>query len=221
SERAYVHIRDSLLKSGAYVGQKIPHLELGRRLGISQTPLREALFRLAAEGLITHENNKGFFLAELSSEEAGEIYEIREIIEPDLAKKAAMRTTAAQVKIFSKILDEYKKLMPETYSKLRLLTDKKFHMEIVKLSGNNTLAQILDKIYNIFIFKRPTEHLSPTRSQEAYTEHLEILEALKLNDGDKAAQLMRNHIRQQRDFVLADISSRLHGESMVSLASMK
>ncbi len=58
SNKAYIHIRETLLNSGVYVGQKILHQELGQKLGISHTPLREALFRLAAEGLLTHENYK-------------------------------------------------------------------------------------------------------------------------------------------------------------------
>ena len=60
SEQAYLHIRETLLNSDVYVGQKILHNELGHKLGISHTPLREAMFRLAAEGLLEHENYKGF-----------------------------------------------------------------------------------------------------------------------------------------------------------------
>ena len=88
SEQAYHHIRDSLLNSGAYVGQKVPHQELGQKLGISHTPLREALFRLVAEGLLEHENYKGFYVPAITIDEAREIYETREIIEPFLVQKA-------------------------------------------------------------------------------------------------------------------------------------
>ncbi|MBW2409859.1 MAG: GntR family transcriptional regulator, partial [Deltaproteobacteria bacterium] len=60
SEQAYQHIRETLLSSDIYVGQKISHQEIGQKLGISNTPLREALFRLAAEGLLDYQNYKGF-----------------------------------------------------------------------------------------------------------------------------------------------------------------
>ena len=113
SEQAYLHIRESLLNSGVYVGQKIPHQELGQKLGISHTPLREALFRLSAEGLLTHENYKGFSVAAITLEEAQEIYEAREIIEPYLAQRAASQMTPTKAKAFRKIIAAYKQLMQE------------------------------------------------------------------------------------------------------------
>ena len=208
SEQAYLNIRDSLLKSGVYVGQKIPHQELGQKLGISHTPLREALFRLSAEGLLTHENYKGFSVAAITLKEAQEIYEAREIIEPYLAQRASAQMTPAKVEAFRKIIKAYKKLMVEPYHRKRILTDKKFHLEIAKMAGNNTLTQMLTQMYDKLIFKSPVEQISPKRSKEAIKEHLEILKTLEQKEGKKAATIMRKHVRGQRDYVIQSIIAK-------------
>jgi DNA-binding GntR family transcriptional regulator len=222
SEQAYLHIRESLLKGGVYVGQKIPHQELGQKLEISHTPLREALFRLSAEGLLTHENYKGFSVAAITLKEAQEIYEAREIIEPYLARKASAQMTPAKVKAFRKIIEAYKKLMRESYHRKRILTDKKFHLEIAKMAGNNTLTQLLAQMYDKLIFKSPVEQISPKRSKEAIKEHMEILKTLEQKDGKKAAAIMRKHVRGQRDYVIQSIIAKQNSsQTLTPLVKIK
>jgi len=216
SEQAYLHIRDSLLKSGVYVGQKISHQELGQRLGISHTPLREALFRLSAEGLLRHENYKGFSVAAITLKEAQEIYEAREIIEPYLAQRASSQMTPAKAKAFRSIIAAYKQLMLEPYHRKRILTDKKFHLEIAKMAGNNTLTQMLNQMYDKLIFKSPVEKISSKRSKEAIKEHTEILKTLEKKDGKKAARIMRDHVRGQRDYVIQSIIAKQNNSRAIN-----
>ena len=221
SDKAYLHIRESLLNSGVYVGQKVPHHELGQKLGISHTPLREALFRLAAEGLLVHQNNRGFSVPAITLEEAREIYEAREVIEPYLAERVAQLITATKIKSFSKILDTYQQLISDPYNRQRILTDKKFHMEIAGLAGNKTLAQMLNQMYDKLIFKSPVEQISTERVKEAIIEHSEILKKLEAKDGKGAAELMRNHIRKQSDYVLSNIIKRKNNEALHLLRPLK
>lgn len=216
SEKAYLHIRESLLKSGVYVGQKIPHQELGQKLGISHTPLREALFRLSAEGLLMHQNYKGFSVPAITLEEAQEIYESREIIEPYLAEKASSQMTGAKVKAFHKIIKTYKQLMSEPYHRRRILTDKKFHLEIARMAGNRTLTRLLNQMYDKLIFKSPVEQISQERGREAIKEHTEILKTLEQKDGKKASRIMRKHIRAQRDYVIKNIMAKQNSSAMLS-----
>jgi len=216
SEQAYLHIRESLLKSGVYVGQKIPHQELGQKLGISHTPLREALFRLSAEGLLEHENYKGFSVPAITLEEAQEIYEARGIIEPYLAEKASKQITGAKVKAFHKIIKVYKQLMSEPYHRRRILTDKKFHLEIAGLAGNRTLTRLLNQMYDKLIFKSPIEQISQERGQEAINEHTEILKTLEAKDGKKAARIMRKHVHAQRDYVIKNIMAKQNSTQMLN-----
>jgi DNA-binding GntR family transcriptional regulator len=211
SLKAYLHIRESLLNSGIYVGQKILHHELGRKLGISNTPLREAMFRLVAEGLLSHENYKGFSVAEITFEEAVDIYETRELIEPYLAAKAAADRNK-DLQPFYDILKEYEQLVFEPYHRRRILTDKKFHMEIAGLAENKTLYNMLNQLYDKLILKSPVEQLSSDRARSVISEHEEILNKLKSGDVKGVYRLMKNHIQKQREYVLGNIRLREKGE---------
>ena len=205
-----------MLKSGVYVGQKIYHQELGQKLGISNTPLREALFRLSAEGLLEHQNYKGFSVPAITLEEAQEIYEAREIIEPYLVEKACKQATGAKIKDFHKIIEAYKQLMFEPYHRKRILTDKKFHIKIAELVGNKTLTRMLNQMYDKLIFKSPIDQISQKRGNEAIKEHTEILKTLESRDGKKASRIMRKHIRAQRDYVIRNIVAKQNNSPMLS-----
>ena len=214
SEQAYLHIRETLLNSDVYVGQKILHNELGHKLGISHTPLREAMFRLAAEGLLEHENYKGFSISAITSDEAREIYETREVIEPPMAAKAAGAMTPEKSAAFKKMLEQYRRLLSEPYNRRRLLIDKKLHMEIAKLAGNKILVQTLNLICDKLIFKSLFEKISPERGQKIVDEHSQILRALDKKDGQKASALMKKHLLEQKHYMLKNIKYK-HSENIL------
>ncbi|MBW2443299.1 MAG: GntR family transcriptional regulator [Deltaproteobacteria bacterium] len=218
SEQAYLHIRETLLHSDVYVGQKILHNDLGHKLGISHTPLREAMFRLAAEGLLEHENYKGFSISAISLDEAREIYETREVIEPPMAAKAAGAMTPEKSVAFKKILEQYRRLLAEPYDRRRLLIDKKLHMQIAKLAGNKILVQTLNLICDKLIFKSLFEKISPERGQKIVDEHSQILRALDKKDGQKAAELMQKHLLEQKQYVLKNIKYKLSENILRPLA---
>ena len=218
SEQAYLHIRETLLHSDVYVGQKILHNDLGHKLGISHTPLREAMFRLAAEGLLEHENYKGFSISAITLDEAREIYETREVIEPPMAAKAAGAMTPEKSVAFKKILEQYRRLLAEPYDRRRLLIDKKLHMQIAKLAGNKILVQTLNLICDKLIFKSLFEKISPERGQKIVDEHSQILRALDKKDGQKAAELMQKHLLEQKQYVLKNIKYKLSENILRPLA---
>ena len=211
SLKAYLHIRESLLNSGVYVGQKILHHELGQKLGISNTPLREALFRLVAEGLLSHENYKGFSVSAITYEEAVDIYETRELIEPYLAAKAAERQLENMQSLHN-ILNEYRQLIDEPYHRRRILTDKRFHMEIVKIAQNETLYNMLNQLYDKLILKSPVEQLPRKRARSVVSEHEEIVNMLQSGDAKNIYPMMKKHIQKQKVFVLENIQLREKGE---------
>ena len=153
SNSAYSVIKDCLLNSEVYPGQKISHLELGKRFGLGQTPLREALVRLSAEGLLTHYNQKGFYIPEISLQEAKELFEAIWLIETHLVGRAAFCMPARQIAVLKEVLSEYEELVQGPYTHRRLLVDKRFHMEIVSYGGNESLKQILERIYDRTIIK--------------------------------------------------------------------
>jgi DNA-binding GntR family transcriptional regulator len=210
-ETIYSQIKNFLLSSDIYPGQKIPHAELGQKMGISFSPLREAFIQLATEGLLIHKNQRGFFVPEISYDEARELYDARILIEPHLVKEAAQFITEKKIKIIDEIQKQYHKMAHEPYSRERLLVDKRFHLEIMEMGGNSKLLRIVDGIFDLLIVRRSILHLSPSRPHKAHKEHSEIFEALKKRDGKKASQLMKKHINIIKNFVIDDLRNRQNG----------
>jgi len=204
-ESIYCNIKTFLLNSDIYPGQKIPHAELGKKMATSFSPLREAFMRLSSERLLIHKNQRGFFVPQISYEEARDLYDTRMLIEPYLIKKAAGFTTDEKIDTVMGLQNQYKEMAFEPYSRKRLLVDKRFHLEILELGGNKELLRIVDSIFNLLIVRRTILHLSPDRPHKAYNEHSKILESLKKRDGKKASQLMKEHIKFAKKFVLDDL----------------
>jgi len=204
-ETIYSNIKNFLLNSDIYPGQKIPHAELGKKMGTSFSPLREAFTRLSSERLLTHKNQRGFFVPQISYDEARDLYDTRMLIEPYLIKKTARFINDEKIDIINGIHNQYKEMAFEPFSRKRLLVDKRFHLEIMELGGNKELLHIVDSIFNLLIVRRTILHLSPDRPPKAHKEHSEIFEALKKRDGKKASQLMKEHIKFVKKFVLDDL----------------
>jgi len=204
-ETIYSYIKNFLLNSDIYPGQKIPHAELGKKMKTSFSPLREAFIRLSSERLLTHKNQRGFFVPKISYEEAKDLYDTRMLIEPYLIKKAAKLITNKQIEDLNVTQKQYKEMAFEPYSRKRLLVDKRFHLEILELGDNKELVRVMESVYNLLIVRRTIVHLSPDRPYKAYDEHTELLESLKNRDGKKASQLVKKHIRTARKFVLDDL----------------
>lgn len=221
SEIAYSRIKEFLISSDIFPGQKISHFELGKKLGISLTPLREAFIRLSAEGLLIHQNQRGFSVPEIDLEEARELYEIRALIEPYMIEIGTGLATSKHIEQLKQILSSYRQLVSEPYSRKRLLVDKEFHLEIAKLTKNKILVQIFERIYDRIIIKRKILHLPPGRGHAAYQEHLEILKAMEARDGKEASRLIRNHILNGRNFVIEDIERRQEMYSSNRLQAIK
>jgi len=221
SKIAYSRIKEFLLGSDIFPGQKISHFELGKRLGISLTPLREALIRLSVEGLLIHQNQRGFSVPEIDLEEARELYEMRILIEPYIIEIGTAVATVKHIEQLKQILSIYKQLVSEPYSRKRLLVDKEFHLEIANLTKNKTLVQTFERIYDRIIIKRKILHLPPGRGRTAYQEHLEILKAMETKDGKEASRLMKHHILNGRNFVIEDIVRRQDVYSLNQLQAVK
>ena len=205
SEHAYQTIRAALFDSDIYVGQKIFHNELGKKLGISMTPLREALFRLAAEGLLQHEGNKGFSVSPITTDEIRDFYETRELIEPIMAEKAALAPAIEKTSLFSEFYNHCESFMIEPYTRRKMSLDKKFHLGIAQLAGNSVLEKALSQIYDKLVLKSVFKNISFDRGRQIVREHSDIMDALNEKDGKKAAKLMKNHIKRQKKFMFKHI----------------
>jgi DNA-binding GntR family transcriptional regulator len=201
---AYKAIRKSILEGDAGVESKLTEDALARKLGISKSPIREALTRLESEGLVRIAPRRGAFVVRFSARDVSELYGLREALEeyavrnvtvsPELLDELRQRIEAAQACLRAEDLLSYIK------------EDVRFHRALAEATGNQRLIQALEHVQNQgIIFRRDTFHLSSNVSLEM---HRRILAALEQNDREAAALLMRQHITTVRDKLVRYMQER-------------
>ena len=221
SARVYDQIKNLILCNEVLPGQKLHHQELSERLGVSRTPVREALTRLVQEGYVSFLPNRGFTCKEIRLQEAKELYDLREALEAFAIEKAIENLTDDVLDEFSRKLNRYGEDVERRFTKERLLYDQDIHLGIARLSGNEMLAKTLTQVFERIILKRRTDGLyDQARGLVAHQEHLRLLKAMRERDVQQAVATIRAHIRTGRDNVLADLRQRQEMRELRSTGSL-
>lgn len=193
SERAYNAIRKQLVEFTLKPDERINEVQLARSLGVSRTPIREALNRLASEGFVSLTPNRGFFVRSLSTEGMIDLYEMRSVIECAAFRFMCARATDGQIDrlraYWDAIVDEYQEHAPDVI----LAEDEGFHLLIAELSGNPELVHHLNAINARIRFIRRIQ-IEHTHAKMQIDSHSAIVEAAVRRDSDKGVQLLRDHI---------------------------
>lgn len=209
SARVYNQIKDLILCNEILPGQKLHHQGLSERLGVSRTPVREALTRLVQEGYASFLPNRGFTCKEIRLQEAEELYDLREALEAFAVEKAIANLTEDALDELSKKLNQYGEDTEKRFTRDRLLYDQDLHLEIARISGNKTLVTTLGQLFERIILKRRTDGLyDRLRGTLAHQEHLNLYQAMEERDVSQAVAIIRAHIRAGKENVVADLKRR-------------
>ena len=207
--QVYNQIKTLILCNEVLPGQKLHHQELSERLGVSRTPVREALTRLVQEGYVSLLPNRGFTCKEIRLQEAIELYELREALEAFAVERAVENLTDEALRKLSAKMSLYGQDVQKRFTRDRLVYDQDLHLEIARLSGNETLTKTLTQVFERIILKRRTDGLyDPARGVKAHQEHLRLLQAIKKRNAQEAVKIVRAHIRVGKNNVLFDLTQR-------------
>jgi DNA-binding GntR family transcriptional regulator len=203
--QAYQELKRIILEHQIPQGGKLNEAELAAALGISRTPVREAINRLAKEGLVESFPQRGAFVIQVSGEDVFELFLIRENLEGLAACLAAERMTESDLGTLESCVKGFK----EPYGKREIQRyareDFKFHETIIRLSHARRLTNLISTLYDhIRIFRLTTMGLS-NRMKTSLSEHKRIVAAFRDKDAAEAERLMRRHIRHVRDGVMENI----------------
>ncbi|WP_292570256.1 GntR family transcriptional regulator [Mesorhizobium sp.] len=194
SERAYNTIRKLLVEFTLKPGERINEVQLSRGLGVSRTPIREALNRLASEGFVSLTPNRGFFVRSLSTEGLLDLYELRSIIECAAFKLMCERAEDGEIdrlrQYWEAIVDGYRDQAPDVI----LAEDEGFHLLIAELSGNPELVGQLASINARIRFIRRIQIEHPSHDKTQVTAHSAIVAAAVKRDAENGMKLLREHI---------------------------
>jgi len=217
TDKAYNQIKEWVVRYNLKPGARLHVSDLAHALQMSQTPVREALSMLEKEHLIERQPQKGFRVSALSMQGVEDLYDLRIALEVLAARQAAMRMTPSGRNRIARLLAEVGRLMKNGNKQRILELEQDFHLIILEASGNKPLAEmgraILDRIWIIQnINLLTTDHLS-----DAHPQHLNVLEAIKNGDSQKAAKLMHRHLTFAKEFVLSRLKS---GDDILSKLMM-
>ncbi len=209
SGQVYQKIKSLILRNEIMPGQKLHHQELSDLLGVSRTPVREALSRLVQEGYVNLLPNRGFVCKEIGMQEAEELCDLRECLEAYCVEKAILKINAEALENLQQKIDLYGRDTQMQFTRERLIYDRDIHLEIADIAGNETLKKSLSQVFERIILKRKTDGLYDlARGVSAHQEHLSLLDAMRKRNLNEAVKIIRKHIQDGKRNVLTDMRQR-------------
>jgi DNA-binding GntR family transcriptional regulator len=194
SEFVYASLRDAIWEGRFTRGERIPEEEIARSLGVSRTPVREALQRLQERGMLTVGAGRSLVVAELSKQQVLELYAMREILEGSAARFAAQHANEAEIDILHRLLDELEKHRDDP--RLLVSLNRRFHGAVCEAAHNRYLIQTLDGMHDALALLHSNTFRVPNRTSESDAEHRRIVLAIEHRDPDAAETAARDHVRQ-------------------------
>ncbi|MDA8292242.1 MAG: GntR family transcriptional regulator [Actinomycetota bacterium] len=207
-QRVYDHLRDEIRQQRLLPGTVLSEVALSEELGVSRGPIREAMGRLASEGLVTIRPRRGAVVRSLTAEELVDAYQVREALESMAVRLAVPRLTKPDLALLEAHVDQMDAHSDGGDLRLFFEANVAFHNLFCELSGNRKLHQVHTTLMGeIGGFQDRTVSLrgNPSRS---VTEHRRILAAARRRDADKAAELAAAHVRVPSERLRLHLSER-------------
>lgn len=187
AERLRQQIFGRELEPGAWIDE----LKLCAELGISRTPLREALKVLAAEGLVTMKLRRGAYVTEMSERDVREAYQLLALLESDAAARVAAQADAAELAELQQLHEALERQAGERDA--FFAANERFHLRLLEIEGNRWRSQIVTDLRRVMKLNRHHSLFKQGRLDESLAEHRALMAAIAARDGSKAAALMRAH----------------------------
>ena len=201
-QRIFRQIQNDILNGVYEPGENLIETKLSEELGVSRTPVREALRQLELEGLVQSVPNKGVTVKGVSADDIRDIYTIRMLIEGLAARWATEKITAEELDELKEAVDlEEFYTMKKDYSRL-LKLDTRFHDIIFKASKSMPLMHTLSTFHHYIQKARKISMSSAKRAAEVLNEHKAIMQAIIDKDADRAEKLTTAHVKNASDNLL-------------------
>lgn len=214
-QQAYEFIQEKIVSGRLATGCQVSELSLAKQIGISRTPVREAIRRLVHEGLLEQVPRYGTIVRTPQRRDIVELYELREALEGYAVGQAAERIASEELTLLGRLCDEIRTLgsqlrrsgkcaLDGSMMQRFLSADLAFHMVLLRAAGNGRLLKIVSEsrvLTRIIGMKRQEHTVAVVEGTHRY--HSGILRALKRHDGATARELLVNHIRASQQEALA------------------
>lgn len=192
--RVFHTIREDILKGKYKHNEALIETKISEELGVSRTPVREALRQLELEGLVTLIPNKGAVVSGITAKDIKDIYAIRSLIEGLSARWAAMQITQEQIEALEEVIYLSEFHLAKGHLDQLLELDNRFHEMLYDISGSKILRHVLSDFHHYVQRVRQASLSSQERAEKSIHEHKDILDAIKQGDYQKVEQLTNEHV---------------------------
>jgi DNA-binding GntR family transcriptional regulator len=199
----YRQLKEMILSFALYPGARVTETELAEHFGVSRTPVREALQRLAAEGYLSIRAKQGCFIRDIDIEEINQYYEVRIALEMRALELAGRVMSLRELNRLAAIWNPER--MPRRAPAVATMVtrDEGFHLALAAGTGNAILAGYLKDVNDHIHIVRRLDFTDDGRIEPTYREHHEVLQRLLKQDVEGAKELLEQHIRRSADVAKA------------------
>jgi DNA-binding GntR family transcriptional regulator len=205
AQEAQATLRAAILGGEIAPGARLGEVELAEQLGVSRTPVREALRRLAADGLVEVLPNRGARVAQWTPDDLDEIYELRALLESHGAARAATRIDPAEVAVLAKLCDDMdacvRRARKRDLDRITAL-NAEFHTRILESAGTPRLLALMAAVVQVPLVSRTFHEYSAEALARSLGHHRELVAAMGARDPAWAESVMRSHVLAARAVLL-------------------
>lgn len=200
-EIVYEQLKLQILTGKISPGTRMMEVELADEMGVSRTPIREAIRKLEKDGLVVIEPRRGAYASDISVDDMIDTLLVREYLEGLAAALAAKRITEKEGQELIGITRDYSKAIDAGDTEKIIAYDEAFHQEIIRLSGNKTLIKISETVQEQSLRFRHLYYEDFSRYANMPSEHTRIVDALMSGDADAAREAADKHVADLKAFV--------------------
>lgn len=202
-EIVYEELKRQIMIGEIPPGTRMMEVELAEDMGVSRTPIREAIRKLEKEGLVSIEPRRGAYASEISIKDMVDVLEVREFLESMAAGLAAKKINQEDGEKISKVSQAYKKAVESGRTEEIIKADELFHRLIVECSGNKTLIQMMNQVQELALRFRYIYYEDFSRYKNMPYEHQEIVDAIISGNEEMAKEKADSHVRRLKEFVIS------------------
>jgi DNA-binding GntR family transcriptional regulator len=201
-ELVFESLREAIINQQLEPGERMMEIQMAEEMGVSRTPVREAIRKLELEGLVVMVPRKGAYVAGLSLKDVADVFEIRRALEGLAAELAVDRITDDELEKLERYLVKIGEEIERGDLNKVVETDTDFHTLLYQASRNQRLSQIINNLREQIQRFRATSLSQPGRMKEAVEEHRKIVEAISSRDGETARRLAQEHIENAENSMM-------------------
>jgi DNA-binding GntR family transcriptional regulator len=198
-------IRAAILEGRIGPGERLKEETIARDLGLSRTPVREALLLLQGEGLVESSRNRGAVVRAYDASEIEEMYQLRALLEGYAARRAAELIQPAELRLLEESCERFSAICGDGEIVDLLRENFVFHTTILDAARSIRLAEMVRTVIDLPLVYKSFYWYSPEQRRMSERHHLQLLRALTAHDVERSELIMKEHVFEARDFLIANV----------------